>query len=96
MCTADRVLHVALVWLSEQGIDVDPADILTWRVYPDNVAMVVNPGYKYVVPRPIIIPVSATPAARRLAEENGLNICIVVGTGKDGRITVADVTEAGR
>ena len=38
--------------------------------------------------------VSASPAARKLAEEEGVDIHAVVGTGKDGRITKEDVSKA--
>ena len=36
---------------------------------------------------------SASPAARKLAEEKGLDIAKVQGTGKDGRITKEDVAQ---
>jgi 2-oxoglutarate dehydrogenase E2 component (dihydrolipoamide succinyltransferase) len=39
-------------------------------------------------------PVSASPAARKLAEEEGIDMHSVTGTGKDGRITKDDVTQA--
>ena len=38
-------------------------------------------------------PVSASPAARKLAEEQGLDIARVQGTGRDGRITKDDVAQ---
>ena len=38
-------------------------------------------------------PVSASPAARKLAEEKGLDIARVPGTGRDGRITKDDVAQ---
>ncbi len=38
--------------------------------------------------------VSASPAAKKLADEQGLDIQSVSGTGKDGRITKDDVTRA--
>ncbi len=38
-------------------------------------------------------PVSASPAARKLAEEKGLDIARVQGTGRDGRITKDDVAQ---
>ncbi|MFQ6594944.1 MULTISPECIES: 2-oxoglutarate dehydrogenase complex dihydrolipoyllysine-residue succinyltransferase [Pseudomonas] len=36
----------------------------------------------------------AAPAARQLAEENGINLASIKGTGKDGRITKEDVVAA--
>ena len=39
-------------------------------------------------------PVSASPAARKLAEEKGLDISKVQGTGRDGRVTKEDVAQA--
>ena len=42
---------------------------------------------------PVAEPVSASPAARKLAEEKGLDIARVQGTGRDGRITKDDVAQ---
>ncbi len=39
-------------------------------------------------------PVSASPAARKLAEEEGIDMQAVTGTGKDGRITKDDISKA--
>ena len=41
----------------------------------------------------IVEPASASPAARKLAEEQGLDIARVQGTGRDGRITKDDVAQ---
>ena len=38
--------------------------------------------------------VQATPAAKRKAEELGVNLSVVEGTGSGGRITVRDVQSA--
>ena len=42
---------------------------------------------------PAVPAASASPAARKLAEEKGLDIAKVQGTGKDGRITKEDVAQ---
>ncbi len=44
-------------------------------------------------PAPATPIASASPAARKLAEEKGLDIAKVQGTGKDGRITKEDVAQ---
>ena len=44
-------------------------------------------------PAPAAPAASASPAARKLAEEKGLDIAKVQGTGKDGRITKEDVAQ---
>jgi pyruvate/2-oxoglutarate dehydrogenase complex dihydrolipoamide acyltransferase (E2) component len=38
--------------------------------------------------------IKATPAAARLAEDNGVDLAIIQGTGADGYITVTDVRNA--
>ena len=38
----------------------------------------------------------ATPAAEKAAEEHGVDLATVEGTGKDGKVTKADVTEAAK
>ena len=40
--------------------------------------------------------VKATDAARRKAEELGVDLAVVEGTGADGRITVGDVEKAAK
>jgi len=40
-------------------------------------------------------PMGISPAARKVAEERGLNLANIAGTGKDGRITKQDVLQAG-
>ena len=44
-------------------------------------------------PAPAVPAASASPAARKLAKEKGLDIAKVQGTGKDGRITKEDVAQ---
>ncbi|MCY4214529.1 MAG: 2-oxoglutarate dehydrogenase complex dihydrolipoyllysine-residue succinyltransferase [Gammaproteobacteria bacterium] len=44
-------------------------------------------------PAPAAPAASASPAARKLAEEKGLDVAKVQGTGKDGRITKEDVAQ---
>jgi len=40
------------------------------------------------------LPVDATSSARRLAEEKGIDLTGIEGSGKDGRITIGDVRSA--
>ena len=40
------------------------------------------------------VPVRASPAARKLAEENGIDVSAVDGSGRDGRVTREDVARA--
>ena len=35
-----------------------------------------------------------SPAVRKMVEENNLNLAAIAGTGKDGRLTKADVQKA--
>src|SRR5262245_33892584 len=45
-------------------------------------------------PKPAATGAPAMPAARKMAEEKGIDTSTIAGTGKDGRITKADVMEA--
>src|SRR5215472_6719215 len=45
-------------------------------------------------PKPAAAPAPAMPAARKMAEEKGIDTATVAGTGKGGRVTKADVMEA--
>jgi 2-oxoglutarate dehydrogenase E2 component (dihydrolipoamide succinyltransferase) len=45
-------------------------------------------------PKPAAAPAAAMPAARKMAEEKGIDTSTIAGTGKDGRVTKADVMEA--
>lgn len=90
----ERVLHAAIGYIKDRRDDV--GEVLSWRLYPDRIAVVIYPGYKYVIgldelnlPDP-----EATSAAAALATEHNLNLTTIVGTGKDGRILVSDVQEA--
>lgn len=101
-----RILELACAHL---GVDVD--EVLTYRVYEDHIAMVVNPGPKYTVPLNELhepeIPdeaeeifdesepeIDATDSARALAEERGIDLAAIQGTGSGGRIIKRDVEAA--
>src|SRR5215813_6846332 len=45
-------------------------------------------------PAPKSTPAPAMPAARKMAEEKGIDTAAIAGTGKGGRVTKADVIEA--
>jgi len=45
--------------------------------------------------RPAAAPAAAMPAARKLAEEKGIDTAAITGSGKGGRVTKADVMEQG-
>ena len=44
-------------------------------------------------PKPAAAPAAAMPAARKLAEEKGVDTSAISGSGRDGRVTKADVLE---
>jgi 2-oxoglutarate dehydrogenase E2 component (dihydrolipoamide succinyltransferase) len=44
--------------------------------------------------KPAVAPVAAMPAARKMAEEKGIDTASLAGSGKGGRVTKADVMEA--
>jgi 2-oxoglutarate dehydrogenase E2 component (dihydrolipoamide succinyltransferase) len=44
--------------------------------------------------KPAAAPAAAMPAARKIAEEKGIDTASIAGTGKGGRVTKADVMEA--
>ena len=44
--------------------------------------------------KPAAAPAAAMPAARKIAEEKGIDTATIAGTGKGGRVTKADVSEA--
>jgi 2-oxoglutarate dehydrogenase E2 component (dihydrolipoamide succinyltransferase) len=46
-------------------------------------------------PKPATAPAPAMPAARKMAEEKGIDTASIAGTGKGGRVTKADVMEQG-
>lgn len=46
------------------------------------------------VPQQVTAEVGATDAARALAEERGVDLAAVKGTGKDGKITLKDIKAA--
>jgi len=45
--------------------------------------------------KPAAVPAPAMPAARKLAEEKGVDTAAIAGSGKGGRVTKADVMEQG-
>ncbi|MBV8952005.1 MAG: 2-oxo acid dehydrogenase subunit E2 [Actinobacteria bacterium] len=53
--------------------------VLPWRLRP---------------PRRVATATFLSPAVRRLAQERGVDAAGIIGTGRDGRVTVADVTRA--
>lgn len=89
--------------------------VMTYAVYDDHLAMVVNNGIKgcpkYLVPlvelelavgleelveepvakaEPVV---KATPAARIFAKKHGIDLVTVAGTGKGGKVSIADVRQ---
>lgn len=91
------VLRAALALLGRRGQDT--RHVLSWRVYEDRVAIVVESGHKYVVPiADIVAPgplvfdeLLYTRQAYRLAVANDIDPRYLVGTGTSGRVTVRDV-----
>src|SRR5215510_4076378 len=45
-------------------------------------------------PKPAAAPAPAMPAARKMAEDKGIDTSTIAGTGKGGRVTKSDVMEA--
>jgi pyruvate/2-oxoglutarate dehydrogenase complex dihydrolipoamide acyltransferase (E2) component len=59
------------------------------------IAPVVEPVVAAVIDAPVErVEVQASPAAVRLAKKNGLALTSITGTGKNGKVTVADVRKA--
>lgn len=78
----DIVKHEGDIVLSEELLATfEPGEVVT----PDVPAAATTP--------PVAETVSASPAARKLAEEQGLDIARVQGTGRDGRVTKDDVAQ---
>ena len=75
--------------VKEEG-DVVASEELLATFEPGEVTAPTMPGQDTAPPTE---QVSASPAARKLAEEKGLDIARVQGTGRDGRITKVDVTQ---
>jgi len=90
----DRLLQAAVRYIQDRRDDT--GQVLSHRVYDDRIAVVIEPGYKYVIglDELHLSEPDATPAATKLAIEHNLNLTTIVGTGKNGRITVPDVQEA--
>jgi pyruvate dehydrogenase E2 component (dihydrolipoamide acetyltransferase) len=60
---------------------------------PSSAPVVTQPGA--VLPESDVGEVRASPLARRLAQERGVDLSSVIGTGPGGRITEADIPEQG-
>ncbi len=75
----------------QEGDLVESEEVLaTFAVGEVDAAQAAEPAAAPVAP---VRPASASPAARKLADEKGLDIAKVQGTGKDGRITKEDVAQ---
>ena len=75
----------------QEGDLVESEEVLaTFAVGEVDAAQAAEPAAALVAP---VRPASASPAARKLADEKGLDIAKVQGTGKDGRITKEDVAQ---
>ena len=59
----------------------------------EQVPIAMPPAAAEAAPAPTDGPVRASPVARRLAEELGIDLSQVAGTGPGGRITKSDITE---
>ena len=67
-------------------------------------ATIANPAASDAAAKPAAAPAPAAvttqpavmPAARKIADEQGINTSAIAGTGRDGRVTKADVLGAGR
>lgn len=93
-----QLLEATLDWIRENG-NHPVTGVLAWRVYEDRVAVVIEPGPKYTVPRSELkerrIPgVNATDSAWDEADRRGIDLTTITGTGRDGRIVKRDVLEA--
>lgn len=58
---------------------------------PGQVAALISEGWQVVNKTAVAITYDATDAAIQLANEHGLDLDSVIGTGKNGRITLNDV-----
>ena len=79
-------------------LGITDEQIMSMVEYEDHVACVINYGVaggkKFLVPYddlPASDNIDATSAARQLSIDNEIALILVRGTGKDGRITKADV-----
>lgn len=68
--------------------DASPAEM---ESFGDKFILVVEPEHEK--PKPPVVETDATLGARKLAQEHGVNLALsgVIGSGKDGKITKADV-----
>jgi len=81
--------------VAEDGATVEAGDLLAILEEGEVVAAAAPTAEKVKTERPQPMksegPVKTSPAVRRLLEEHDLDATVVIGTGKDGRLTKADV-----
>jgi len=94
--------HVNRILLAAcEKLNVPPDRVDAYHIYPTEIVIVASYGKlgprKYRVPLSELEqqqPVNATAGAKRLAADLGIALDFVTGTGKGGRITIADVRKA--
>jgi 2-oxoglutarate dehydrogenase E2 component (dihydrolipoamide succinyltransferase) len=91
----DTVEVGAILGAIAEGAEGRPAPVTSSN--PDAVAPQTREAPKETLKAPVVAPPAPAkaapvmPAARRVAEENGVNTAVLAGSGKDGRVTKGDV-----